>query len=479
MVRIGLFLTGGNLAVAILSLARNVLVARLISVPDFGIAVTFAISMAMVETLSALALDRLIVQAREGDDPEFEAALHGLQVARGAIGAALLYLLARPYAAFLGVPEIAWAYELTAVVPLARGFAHLDIFRLQRRLSFGPWVTVNLASQIVAVAVVLPLVGLFGDWRAMLASILLQHGVFVVLSHVLAERRYALAWRRAVLGRSLQFGLPLVANAVMMFAIFQGDRLIVGNRLGLVELGHFSVAATLTLVASTLLANTLQSLFLPQLARLQDQPLAFEALARVAIEGAVLAAAALAVGFALLGPPVMVLLFGAKYAPALGLLVWLAVVQALRVARTGPAVVAIACGDTRNPMLANIARVAMLPVSFVALTAGADMLAVAWIALVGEVLSLAVALALLGRRTGLRLAGLGLPLGALAGLLGLIGFDAAIWTPGPAPASHFHAAQIGLLAAFAIALPSLGTLRGWLRLRRRTGRRPVGSHARD
>ena len=69
-----------------------------------------------------------------------------------------------------------------------------------------------------------------------------------------------------------------------MFGILQGDRIIVANQLGPVTLGLFSLAFMLTFMPTGILAQTINRLFLPKLAPLQDDPAAFDALARVVVQ---------------------------------------------------------------------------------------------------------------------------------------------------------------------------------------------------
>jgi hypothetical protein len=49
-----------------------VIIARLVSVEDFGIASTFALVMFLVEVMPAMSLDRLIIQARDGYSAAFK-----------------------------------------------------------------------------------------------------------------------------------------------------------------------------------------------------------------------------------------------------------------------------------------------------------------------------------------------------------------------------------------------------------------------
>src|SRR5687768_16809349 len=117
MIRSGLILTTGNATAALLGLARNVIIARLISVEDFGIASTFAITMALVEMASNFSLDRLVVQDRDGDRPHVLATLHAVQAVRGLIGAGILYMLAGLLASLFGVPDVVYAYQALAIIP--------------------------------------------------------------------------------------------------------------------------------------------------------------------------------------------------------------------------------------------------------------------------------------------------------------------------------------------------------------------------
>jgi hypothetical protein len=82
MFRSALLILSGNAAASLLLLARNLIIARLIPVADYGVASTFAIAMAVVEMASALGLQQQIVQARNGEDPRFQSALQGFQVLR-------------------------------------------------------------------------------------------------------------------------------------------------------------------------------------------------------------------------------------------------------------------------------------------------------------------------------------------------------------------------------------------------------------
>lgn len=462
MLKSGLILTFGNTFGAVLLLVRNILVARLVSVEDFGIASTFAITLALLEMITNFALDRLIVQARDGEHEKLQSTLHSLQVARGAIASLVLFVVAHPIAVLFAVPEATWAYQVMAIVPFLRGFAHLDIFRLQRELKFGKFVMANLVGQLVSTVAVWPLALWLGDYRIMLAAILLHQILYVLATHVVAHRPYLLAWEREIVGRALSFGLPLLANGCLLFGIFHGDRIIVANQLGAEVLGWFSVAFTLTLMPSMLLAKTANGMLLPILSKANDGP-DFEVLARATLQSALVIGLALAVGFFLLGGPILVLLFGEKYAMATDVVVWLALMQALRLAKAGPAIVAMSRAETKNPMYTNIVRICFLPVAFYVATINDDIRFIVWIAMGGEALGFLVSLMLLKGKHLLPSRGYTFPILAFSMMLATLGaMQASGFREEIGLMEQLFGGSVLLILCLALTYYSMSDMRRWI-----------------
>ena len=398
MIRTALSILSTNALISLVLFARNLIVAHQISVEDYGIAATFAVAMAVVEMMSALGLQQQIVQAKDGDDPHFQAALHGFQVLRGVIAGAALFVISGPLARFLGIGEIAWAYQWLALIPVLNGFQHFDIYRLSRQMRFGPMLLSGSVPALLSVLAVWPFSLWFGDYRVMLFVILLQSVTGMITSHLTAERPYRLSFDTAIMARSLRFGWPILVNGILMFLVFQGDKMIVGRELGMVTLGVFAMGMTLTLTPTLIIAKSASNFFLPQLSRAAHEggP-AFQSLSIVTLQAVLSAALMFVAAVAILGPTAIDILLGAKFGALHDFLMALAVSQALRVSKAGPAIVALALGRTANPMIANLPRVLTLPLCwYVAATSG-DIHTVIWIAAAGEIAGYALATILIGR----------------------------------------------------------------------------------
>ncbi|QDV27328.1 oligosaccharide flippase family protein [Aureliella helgolandensis] len=388
----GALLTTGGLLSALCSFVRNIFIARMLSLEDFGIAATFAMTTSLIEMSSDMALDRLLVQADDGDDPKLQATAQAFQAVRGLTGCLFMILLAQPFAALMGIPEVTWAFRTLAIVPLMRGFIHLDMYRQQREMKFAPSVGADAGPQLAMTALAIPLAAWFGDYRAVLVLTILQFALQLLISHYVAMRRYAWHWDAVVVRRILHFGWPLLTNGFLLFGIFQGDRMIVATWFSMEELGWYSAAFSLTMMPTLVLAKVLRTYFLPLLARKKNDLPEFSILfERVCIAVAGLAGC-FVLGFILGGPAFLQILYGARYAPAAAVIPWFAMLQALRLCRVGPSIAAMALGETKNMMYANFVRCISIPAGVLSAYLGYSIPFVAGLAAGGELLAVLVSM---------------------------------------------------------------------------------------
>lgn len=400
LLRKALLILSGNAAASLLLMVRNLIVARLIPVEDYGIAATFALAMAVVEMASAFGLQQQIVQAKEGDDPHFQAALQGFQLLRGLASGIILFLLAGPLAQFMGIPQVAWAYQVLAIVPVLNALVHFDIHRLNRQMRFGPLLWNGILPALASLLLIYPLVIWFGDWRVMLWAILAQAAVATLSSHLMAERRWRIVFDVSIISSSMRFGWPIMVNAILLFLVFQGDKLIIGRLLGMEALAIFAMGLTFTLTPTLVLAKSAQNFFLPRLSAAMNTP-DYAPLAQRTMHSIALAALAFVILTSLIGAPLVLFLLGEKYADLVPLIFWFALGQGLRVMKAGPAIVALATGQTANAMIANLVRTLALPVAVLAAARGGSLFDLLLISILAECLGLVLSIWLLLRKSGL------------------------------------------------------------------------------
>lgn len=379
-----LSLAAGRSLGDVCSLARNIIVARMLTPADVGIGATFWITVALLQMISDLASDRLLVQAKDGDEPRFQATVHLWEFGRGLINSILLFAAAWPVAHLFKAPEALWAFQCVALVPLLRGLSHLDITRFHRRLHYRPQVTIELSAQIAALALAYPLCRWLGDYSAVLAIALLQGLIQTIGSHVAAERSYRWAWSGAHLRRMFAFGWPLLANGLLLFAIMQGDHLIVGTAFSTHELGLYAMAFALATAPFMLVGSVLNPVALPLLSAVQDQPAAFERRVRLCNGAFALAAGVAGIPLLVSAPWLLRVLYGAEYGQASGVFAWLVVARMVWLLRHTPTTAAMARSDTKNALAANVFRVSGVVLAILAAALSYSLAAIALAAVIGE-----------------------------------------------------------------------------------------------
>ncbi len=374
-----MWVTGGEIVSQALSFMRNLIIARFITPEDFGIASTFALTLSLFEMFSNFAIDKFLIQNPKGGEPISLYTAQVMELGRNAINAFMLLLLAIPLAKLFGNARLAWAFALLAAVPFLRGWINLDICRFQRELRFRPVVWVELSSSIISTLLAIPLGFIFRDYRAMLLIVIAKSASYVAFTHIVAERRYSLAFAKERIREIWHFGWPLILNACVMFLIYQGDRLVIGSgntifhasKFNLTDLGLYAIGFALAESATQLLSKISNTILLPVLARSQDDlrqqgMLLDNALILTASIGSVVSAF-----FIIGGSSAVIFLYGHQYAGVAPIIGWIGAAQGLRILRVSPISVLLANGDTRSVLISNMYRaVALLCTIGIAFTGG-------------------------------------------------------------------------------------------------------------
>ncbi len=427
----GALLFSGFAAGQLCSFLRNAIIGHTLARGDFGIAASLTLLLQLVEQLTDLGADRMIVQSPDGDDEGFVASTHSVVVARGLLTSLVLYFAAAPFAAFFKVPDAQWAFEVIALVPLIKGFLHLDMRRAQRRLDNRPAVISEFAPQVFALLLTIPVLNIVPSYAAVAYLALFQALTSVLTSHALSERPYRVAFDVDAIKRLVIFGWPIWLSAFPLAAIYQGDRILIGRQFGMEALAGYSAAFLMTMVPGQVVARIGNALMLPLFAGERNSPRAFALrYTRIAEATSVVVALYLSL-FILAGGYVLPLAFGAQYA-GLGVLTgWLTVMWTLRMLQAVPGMALMAHGETRPFLIAGLIRAAALPPAIFVSLQGAGLETVAAIGAAGELASYAYA----SHRTGAINPELpGLTWRANAWLLGVAVLAAGLFASTPASA---------------------------------------------
>jgi len=383
----GAVLAGSQFIGQFCSLGRNVIIARIVTPVDFGIAAIFVMVVTFLEMMSNFSLDRLLVQDPEGDDLRFQQVAQLLQAIRGIISSLLIFFSAVFLANLFSIPEAKGAFYVLALVPFFTSFHHLDPKRIERKMIFWPGASVEMASQLLVLLLAWPVAKWFGDYRAMLALLVIKQVVYMAGTHLVARRPYRWAKDKKYLKQFWNFGGPLLLNGLLMFVILQGDRFLMGaakKTFGSIydmgDVGVYSTAFMLTMIPAMMVIKVMATLLLPVLSRVKDDVTAFTSEVSLFNSSVGIIASVVCGLFLLVGDKILVIVYGVKYGSACIFVSWLSVLWAFRMLRVIPASVAMAQGHTKYLLYTNLVRsLALFGVVFVV----ALELPIVWVAIAG------------------------------------------------------------------------------------------------
>jgi len=400
---------------------RNLILARLLSKEDFGIAATLALVVSLFELTSKMSFGQQVIQSKSGDDPVFVESAHACQGLSGVLDGLLILVFSYPLAHWFGMEAHRSALMLMSIIPLSAGFRSLENYRLLRHMRFGPLVYTDTMPQVMITVAAWPLAAWLRDYRAILSLLLVKAIASLVISHVVAERPYRLRWEPKLLRENLSFSYPLILSGFLMFGVFQGDRMLVAGAYSLADLGAYAVASTIAMTPCFIIFRIFGTGTLPVMARVQNDPVRFNTYYRLYLQGLALCAALFVVTMVLTGETIVTFLFGAKYQDAAVVAVWLAVGQGCRMLRGAPATAAMARGDTVNTLVSNLWRISGLLLAVPVVFLKWDLCWVAITGGIGEMLALLASLMRLRWKHGILLRESLLP-GSLVVLMALGAF---------------------------------------------------------
>lgn len=349
----------------LVSFATFAILGRLLEPEEFGIVALAAATSEVLGVLVDFGLPRFVVHVQRVD-AVFRSTIMWTAVGLGTAIAAVQVAMAPVIAAWLREPSavpvlsvMAIGYPLAALSGVVSAFHKRELrFRL---LAVRGMIAVATSA---AVAVSLALAG-FGVWALVGQALSFTASSLLVL-WVADPWTPRPIWSRAVFGDAMRYGRSALGATAMDVVAYQADRLIIGRRLGVNQLGYYSIASRLVQVVLDMLVSIVYSVAFPILARAQENRALLAAAYRRSVTQCVLVSApALALLTALM-PQLIEIAFGPKWAPVAGVGALLAVSRGLLVPSWFDSALLYAVGRVRTEMWLAGAGAVTLVVAVVA-----------------------------------------------------------------------------------------------------------------
>jgi O-antigen/teichoic acid export membrane protein len=258
--------------VQLIRLLNNVILARLLAPPLFGLMLIVNTIRIGIELLSDVGINQNIVSHRNGESPDFVDTAWTLQMLRGLFLGAVCFASARLAADFFDQPELAQILPVAALFFVFTGFnsagralAQKQI-RVKRLSIFEIGVALFSLIAHATLALITPTI-----WALVLGSVVTGAFTLVGSYFLVPHIRHRIMLDRPSLTQLLVFGKWIFLSSIIYFLAMNFDRLYFSRQISLTELGIFGIARTLADTVTLLAARCGSMLLFPMVAAMQAE----------------------------------------------------------------------------------------------------------------------------------------------------------------------------------------------------------------
>ena len=339
-IRGSIWTIGGYGTGQILRLLGNLILTRLLFPEAFGLMTLVNVFMQGMQMFSDVGVNRIVVQSKRGDDPDFQNTVWTIQIIRGVIISIGMCLIAWPATWLYSqnspqANQLLFLIPICGLVPIIGGFNATAVYTAERHVAIGRITVLQLISQGTGIVTMIGWALIDASIWALVSGWFATAIVQLIGTHTLLPGiKNRLHWDPIYVQEIIHFGKWIFSSTATTFFARQADRLLLGYLISMNVLGVYSIALMLTSLPLTVSMKLIDSIFFPVLsekARRDSEQLP-QVMRRV--RRSILPVAILTIlGVVLLAPTFFSLLYDSRYhhagwmAQAVSISVWINILQ--------------------------------------------------------------------------------------------------------------------------------------------------------
>jgi len=451
------------------SFAMGLVLARLLSPEDFGLYAVALAAAAFLMHVNDVGIITGVIQWREKLDDAIPTATT-LALGFSVLAYAAFWFAAPGFATLAGAPAATSVLRLLTLVIVIDGVTAVRIAVLQRDFRQQKIAIGNFIGLIAQVPVSI-LLAAYGWGPLSFALGQLAHDlVAAVLFLCWARLPISFGFDRTVARKLVRFGAPLAAGLGIEALLMNADYVIVGQLLGAALLGYYLLAFNVSSWVANILGTAIRYVSVAGFSRLAEREGELQTGLRRSIAALLAAVLPVAAILGVLAVPLIVFLYGERWAPAAAALTYLMILSVFRLVIGIGLDALMATGATWAALVVHgVWAAALLPALYIGTTLfGIRGTAVAHVLVAAAVAIPAMAIAL--RRVGVLISPIAR--GALRPLISATAAGAAAWivvaVSVPRPFVELvTAGGLGLLVYVVTAFPASEIRRAYRQVQRR------------
>jgi O-antigen/teichoic acid export membrane protein len=312
-----------------LGILRLLILARLLSPTDFGIAGLSVLLASISYQAVQPGFHEALVQSGATPDEESLNTTFTLRAGISLVTAGVLFLLAPELAGWFGEPSIQLPLRTLSLYILVSGLRNPGILFFERELDFRPYAIYNGLGDVFNIILAVTVAVLVGNYWAILAGVIGGELAKTILSYALHPYRPQLRLSRRTLKGLYEYGRWIQGSRILALLVTKLDDAFVGRYIGSEALGFYQISFSISQLPVSELSDTISTIAFPAFSKISDSERLVDQFSR-AVGLTTLISFPLAAGLAVMSRPIVLIGLGPEWTPVIPLLQTLAMYGAIR-----------------------------------------------------------------------------------------------------------------------------------------------------
>ena len=312
------------------TVVSGIVLARLLSPADYGVFAVALVAMTLLQAFNELGVSLAVIRWQR-DVREFAPTVMTISIGTSGLLYVGTYLLAPAFCGAMGSPDAVAVLRVLCLAVVLDGIATVPAAILNREFLQRRRFVSDLAAFVVGTTITIVLAATGAGAMSFAIGRLAGNLASVACYLSLTPVKVWPGWDRRLARELLGFGLPLAGSSLLVLSITNVDQIVVGVISDDATLGFYLVAFNVSSWPMTVFSEAARRVSLAGFSQLVDDPPRLQAALTRGLGLLMAMAVPAAVMLGAYAEPLLVIVYGDKWAPAAVALQLLAAVGLLRV----------------------------------------------------------------------------------------------------------------------------------------------------
>ena len=300
---------------SLLSIVRSIVLARLLTPEMFGLMGLANIAMRTIETFTRPGIGQALI-ARQREFDEASATAFTLLIGRGVLLALGLAAAAPLVTRFYEADQLEPMLKMLSIVFVIGSLANINTIARQKEIDFRSLTYLSLTTDVLATILAITAAFWLRNVWALVIGQVASVSINALLSYCFIGGRMRVAFDWPIVKELMTYGKFITGSSIMMFVAAELDSAVLGKLVGIEEVGLYALAYTIANLVTASLSKVVSSIMMPAYSKLQTDVAALRNAFLRSLSFIMFPILPISAGLILVAEPLILVVYGEQWLPA-------------------------------------------------------------------------------------------------------------------------------------------------------------------